>query len=386
MGWVWKERQSWRGSYRDEAGKQHTKSFKRQVDAKRWVATEEAKVVRGDGIEPAAGMITLATFYTDWAPRQVWLSSTRENADLATAGVTFRDMQLRSIRRSHVEAWVKNMTARLAPTTIDTRFTIVRGVLRAAVADRLIASDPTVGVVLPRKRKAEAAMSIPTSADVAKVLRAAEPERRPKSRPGFTAYVALCAFAGLRRGEALGVQVGDIDFLGRTLRVTRQLQRAKSADIAAGKNLVEAAGGITVVVRPPKYESERTIYLPDEVVTILAEHVRVHTPDGDPSRWLFDEDGKPWHDNLVDYRWRSTRSDAGVTYKLHELRHYFASGLIAAGCDVVTVQRAMGHSSATTTLSTYAHLWPTAEDKTRAAASAMAADVLASQTSQESSG
>lgn len=377
MGWVWKERQSWRGSYRDEAGKQHTKSFKRQVDAKRWVTTEESKVVRGDWIDPAAGKITFATFYTDWAPRQVWLSSTRENADLATAGVTFGDMPLRSIRRSHVEAWVKNMTARLAPTTIDTRFTIVRGVFRAAVADRLIASDPTMGVVLPRKRKAEAAMSIPSSADVAKVLRAAEPERRPRSRPGFTAYVALCAFAGLRRGEALGVQVGDIDFLGRTLRVTRQLQRAKAADVGAGKNLVAAAGGITVVVRPPKYESERTIYLPDQVITILSKHVRLHTPSGEPSRWLFDERGKPWHDNLIDYRWRSTRTDAGVSYKLHELRHYYASGLIAAGCDVVTVQRAMGHASATTTLSTYAHLWPTVEDKTRTAASEMAAAVLA---------
>ena len=123
---------------------------------------------------------------------------------------------------------MKNMTARLAPTTIDTRFTIVRGVFRAAVADRLIASDPTVGVMLPRKRKAEAAMAIPTNADVAKVLRAAEPERRPTSRPGFTAYVALCAFTGLRRGEALGVQ----EWGHRLPRPhpaghARQLQRAK---------------------------------------------------------------------------------------------------------------------------------------------------------------
>ena len=44
-----------------------------------------------------------------------------------------------------------------------------------------------------------------------------------------------------------------------------------------------------------------------------------------------------------------------------------ASGPIAAGCDVVTVQRALGHAKATTTLNTYAHLWPTAEDRTRAA-------------------
>ena len=237
------------------------------------------------------------------------------------------------------------MTARLAPTTIDTRFTIVRGVFRTAVADRLIASDPTAGVVLPRKRKLEAAMRIPTPTDVAKLLNAAEPPNRPKSRPGFAAFVALGAFAGLRRGEALGVQVGDIDFLGRTLRVTRQLQRAKAADVRAGKDLVDAAGGITVVVRPPKYESERTIYVPDELVTILSEHVRQHTPTGQPTRWLFDERGKPWHDNLVDYRWRSTRKDVGVGHKLHDLRHYFASGLIAAGCAVVTVQRAMGHGS-----------------------------------------
>ena len=60
--------------------------------------------------------------------------------------------------------------------------------------------------------------------------------------------------------------------------------------------------------------------------------------------------------------------------RLHDLRHFYASGLIASGCDVVTVQRALGHASATTTLSTYSHLWPTAEDRTRNAAEAMRAE------------
>jgi integrase len=50
--------------------------------------------------------------------------------------------------------------------------------------------------------------------------------------------------------------------------------------------------------------------------------------------------------------------------------------LIAAGCDVVTVQRALGHASATVTLNTYAHLWPTAEDRIRAAAASMLAEAL----------
>jgi len=40
---------------------------------------------------------------------------------------------------------------------------------------------------------------------------------------------------------------------------------------------------------------------------------------------------------------------------------------------VVTVQRALGHANATTTLNTYSHLWPTAEDRTRKASQAMMA-------------
>jgi len=63
---------------------------------------------------------------------------------------------------------------------------------------------------------------------------------------------------------------------------------------------------------------------------------------------------------------------------LHDLRHFYASGLIAAGYDVVTVQRALGHAKAGTTLETYSHLWPSAEDKTRKAATALAEEVLGS--------
>lgn len=41
------------------------------------------------------------------------------------------------------------------------------------------------------------------------------------------------------------------------------------------------------------------------------------------------------------------------------------SRLIASGCDVVAVQRALGHATSTTTLTTYAHLWPSAESRVR---------------------
>jgi hypothetical protein len=43
---------------------------------------------------------------------------------------------------------------------------------------------------------------------------------------------------------------------------------------------------------------------------------------------------------------------------------------------VVTVQRALGHAKATTTLETDSHLWPSAEDKTRTVADTLAGEVL----------
>lgn len=58
----------------------------------------------------------------------------------------------------------------------------------------------------------------------------------------------------------------------------------------------------------------------------------------------------------------------GLDYHLHDLRHFYASGLINENCDVVTVQRALGHSSPSVTLNTYADLWPNANERTRKAA------------------
>ena len=108
-------------------------------------------------------------------------------------------------------------------------------------------------------------MRIPTVEDVGKLLAHAD-SNRVSTRKGFRAYVALCAFAGLRKGEAAVVQVGDIDFLRRTLNVSRQLQR----------------DGSTYVSRLPKYGSERVVFLPDELVTILSQPIATHLPDAAP--------------------------------------------------------------------------------------------------------
>lgn len=193
-------------------------------------------------------------------------------------------------------------------------------------------------------------MRLPTPDEVRQVIGAAE--------PWFRSYIKLAAFAGLRLGEASGVQVDDVVWLERKLRVRRQVQRGN--------------GGQNVRVSPPKYGSERTVPIPDELVQALSSHVSEIGVRGD-EQWLFvGSGGLPPHGNSVYYHWSKTIVATGVEpFKLHDLRHFYASGLIAAGCDVVTVQRALGHRSASVTLNTYSHLWPNAEDRTRSATSGL---------------
>ena len=337
----------WRARYRDDAGNERARHFDRKIDAQRWLDEISASVLTGTYADPQAGTVTFAAFFGEWSARQIWAPGTVLAMSLAARSVPFASKPMKDVRHAEVESWIKAMHASgLAPGTIKTRYVNVRSVFRAAVKDRVIGSDPTDGVRLPRGRRADAAMSIPTPEEVGQLMVAADKQFQP--------FIALCAFAGLRLGEAAGVQLGDVDFLRKTLKVSRQVQRVN---------------GGAIDVRAPKYGSERVVYLADSLIDLLAEHVTTHGTTGQ-DRWLFIGDGHdPPHQNTVGYWWRKTLRDAGLTgIKLHDLRHFYASGLIAAGCDVVTVQRSLGHSKATTTLNTYAHLWPTAEDRTRNAA------------------
>ena len=53
--------------------------------------------------------------------------------------------------------------------------------------------------------------------------------------------------------------------------------------------------------------------------------------------------------------------------RFHDLRHTYASALIASGCSVKVVQAHLGHKSAAMTLDIYSHLWPQDDDRARAA-------------------
>jgi integrase len=217
-----------RGSGIPNWGTEHQATFDRKVDAQRRLRQELAKVDTGTWVDSSAGAVTLAVFFESWAARPVWTPNTQVAMSLGS--VIRRSGRWSSARFApRIEPRIKSMTvptekrAALAPGTIKTRFVNVRSVFRVTVRDRVIGIDPTDGVRLPRQRKLAEALSIPSPEEVSRCVVAADDR--------FRAFIAVCALAGLRLGEAAALKLGDVDYARRQLHVRRQVQRAGKKEV-----------------------------------------------------------------------------------------------------------------------------------------------------------
>jgi integrase len=119
---------------------------------------------------------------------------------------------------------------------------------------------------------------------------------------------------------------------------------------------------------PKTPRSRRTIPLPQVVADMLAAHIDEHLPGDDGSLFITNTGevyGREYYGALFTAAAKRAGLPAGTTS--HDLRHHYASVLLAAGESVVAVAEHLGHENATLVLKTYGHLMPDSEDRTRRA-------------------
>jgi integrase len=155
--------------------------------------------------------------------------------------------------------------------------------------------------------------------------------------------VLLGGFVGLRTAEACGLRADDVDFIRGIVRPAVQYPAA-----------------------PLKTDTSRTaIPVPGDLTLALAAQVEQW-----PSPWLLTNEYEgqlgPWQLERAVRTARTHVEGLPDGFRFHDLRHYLASLLIAGGADVKVVQARLRHASAKTTLDTYGHLWPDADESTRA--------------------
>jgi integrase len=152
--------------------------------------------------------------------------------------------------------------------------------------------------------------------------------------------IMLAAFTGARQAECLGLQWSDLDWTRRTAEIRRQWRR-------------------NAFYEPKTRASRRTIELPDELVSALKRwHLRC--PKGEHDLVCPGREGRPMNSSdLLRTGLHSALRRAGLRQvRFHDLRHSFASNLLVAGVDIVTVSKALGHANVHITLVTYTHAIP----------------------------
>jgi len=334
----------WQARYRDNDGKQHTLRFDRKTDAQDRLDEQTAKMVAGTHVSPR----TARTTVDEWC--DVWLEGYRTNrrttiaqavTHLARIRAAFGPMQLAVVRPSHVRTWTAQLAAEgLADSYVYALHSRLGQVFADAVHDGIVAKSPCSRRTSPPAGKQRAYVA---TTEQVWALHDAMPEH-------LQAAVLLGAFAGLRVAETCGLRVGDVDFMRGI--VSPQVQYP---------------------AEPLKSEISQTpVPIPESLALYLSAHV---------ARWraetlLTNEWGRqlaPWTLERAFRRAKMTTPGLPATFRYHDLRHYFASLLIASGADVKVVQARVRHASAKTTLDTYSHLWPDSDLSTRAAVDAVMA-------------
>ncbi len=337
----------WRARWRTPEGESRSRTFAKKVDAERWLTHTEHTKLSGVYTDPSAGKVTFADYAQDWISNQVWRPSTTVHVEAIIANhlePRFGTVAIASITPSQVQAMVKSLSATMAPGSVKGIHSVLASIFRTAIRDRVVASSPcTSDIKLPdaAQRRIE-----PLTLEQVEILAdAVGAQYRP--------LVVLGAGAGLRVGEALGMPVGGIDFPRRQLSVSQQAVTVRR---------------VTTIAEPKTRTSVRTIPLADAVLAELAGHLEGRKAN--PAELLVaDKDGAPIPQNRFSQTWARAVRRVGLPpgTRFHDLRHTYASALIASGCSVKVVQAHLGHKSAAMTLDIYSHLWPQDDDRARAA-------------------
>lgn len=213
----------WRARYTGPDGRRRSNTFRTKTDARSWLATAQADLVRKAWKAPEGGRRTIGAYAEDYLARADLRESTRQlyegvwrlHLRETWSSVAVADITPEQVRQLHEAA---ARTAR--PTALVQSYRLLRALLNVAVADEVLATNPC------RLRAA----GIAKSARPSRSLTVPEVQALAGKVPArYRALVLTLAFGGLRLGEATALRRRDVSADGVTVTVTRSVRRVGGA-------------------------------------------------------------------------------------------------------------------------------------------------------------
>lgn len=279
-----------------------------EVYARRWLGEQKALA--------AAGSLKPST-YADYA-----------NSVERHLIPFFEGLRLDELTRADCRSFVtaKVGEGKLKPKTINNALVPLRLLLKQAGEDGCTANAPENGI---RRVKVVSKPAEWYEIDEAHLL----VSRTPKE---WRAAIGLAAYAGLRQGEILALQWGDIDWANNRIAVRRNLQRAGKAKIA----------GVTDLFSSPKSDRGQRLVPLRPVLRAILEGHRTGWAPNDGGLLFAAENGQPVDaNNFVNRVYLPAVKRAGLRkIRFHDLRHSFVTYCAAAGVPLAKVGDWVGHS------------------------------------------
>jgi integrase len=371
---IWKRKRAggyvWMADYLDADGRRHRVSAptRHQVDrlrAQKITERADGAALLGDPeltVEQFAQRWFARLAGSDLKPRTVadyrWLY----DHYIARA---LGPIRLRELRRTHVKEFLNAARthslarARKAGATAQRTLSknsvrLIRATLSAmlgeALDDELIKSNPAAVPSRRRGRKNNGTLSAAdrhkairplSDAELARVLEAAR-RHDPACYPLFL----LLARTGARPGEAFALRWADFDFGRRKILIERAF----------------SAGQLSTT----KTDAARTVDMSRELARALGALYRAREAQalsegsGELGDFVFtNRAGHPLDLSRIRKRFARAMKKAGVSgHRLYDLRHTFATALLAKGAPITYVAAQLGHARPTTTLQHYARWLP----------------------------
>lgn len=209
--------------------------------------------------------------------------------------------------------------------TISNHRIILNQVFEYAILYKEIQYNPCTSVKIPKTESKNRPLQPASPEDEARIL--------ASNHPWLFPLFAL--LTGLRKGEILALQWGDIDFEKNMIYVSKSIEH-----IGKRPNAKE-----------PKTENG-TRYVP--LLLLLKE--KIEPRKGRPDQFIFSDDGgkTPLYEHRYSRLYKNYQRDVGITCTAQNLRHSYATIAVEEDINPKDLQNALGHADITTTMNVYA--------------------------------
>lgn len=303
--------------------------------------------------------VTFAAFVRDcWFPDHV-MDGNHTPSSVAFYRYTSNDLvgyfgekkRLRTINAEDIKRYLKwcRTEARTrsgkpyASSTIQHHYKTLRTILEYARRFRYIDSNPCADLTSQETPKLTRRKVDYLSPDDARRFLAALDEESPFWRTFMNVLITL----GLRRGEAVGLQWGDLDVSAKTITVQRNVTRDTKSE--SGYHIGRTKTGDIRVL----HVSDRLLRMlemrraeQEDFYGRLSDDAYIFGRINNPYEPIYPDDPTKWQDRFV-------KKHGLPDVSPHDLRHTAATLWLESGANLKDVQMMLGHADASTTMSFY---------------------------------